>query len=431
MQNWDIKDKITRALDTVKVIDPHCHLDPAHPSARNLADIVLYHHVWIELVSSGMGQNEVTREGLPHELADPRMEPFERIRRSIPYLHNIGNTTLGLLLRWLLKDLYDFDNDISQTNVEKLYSLVSERGKDRNWEKRVFEDFCGIERCISVGSIGKPDSERILKASEVLRWVNIMDGKNTPQLKLLQMEASFGREIRRAADFRDFLIMMIGQLPISELKYLGARLLPYMTDELADEDNVDRILGKVTKGAPLNHTELGSVTYFGMVSALESLRKYDLKTIQLIVGAEVLLPHRPITHWSESFCGAVGRLACRFEDFNFNISSASDLYTQDIAVLAKHIPNISVAGYWWHTLYPFYIKKTLETRLDMIPANKIIGYFSDAYHCEWCYPKLRLVKQILGEILVERVKKGWYTLDTAKEIINTILYDTPKAIYCI
>jgi glucuronate isomerase len=431
MQSRDIKDKITGALNTVKVIDPHCHLDPAQPSARSLADIVLYHHVWIELVSSGMGQNEVTEEGLPHELADPRMEPFERVRRSIPYLNNIRNTTVGLLLRWLLKDLYGFDDDISQTNVEKLYALVNERGKDRNWEKRVFEDFCGIERCISVASDGRLDSERILKASEALRQVNIMDGKNSPRLKLLQMEASFGREIRKASDFRDFLITMIGKLPIGELKFLGAWVLPYMTDELADEDNVSRILGKAVKGDPLNHTELGSVTYFGMVSSLENLRKYDLKTIQLIVGAEVLLPHRPITHWSESFCGAAGRLACRFEDFNFNISSASDLYTQDIAVLAKHIPNISVAGYWWHTLYPFYIKKSLETRLDMIPANKIIGFFSDAYHCEWCYPKLRLVKQILGEILVERVEKGWYTLDTAIEIIHTILYDTPKTIYCI
>ena len=97
MQSGDAKDKINRALDTVKVIDPHCHLDPAQPSARNLADIVLYHHVWIELVSSGMGQNEVTVEGLPHELADPQMEPFERVRRSIPYLRNIGNTTVGLL----------------------------------------------------------------------------------------------------------------------------------------------------------------------------------------------------------------------------------------------------------------------------------------------------------------------------------------------
>ena len=97
--------------------------------------------------------------------------------------------------------------------------------------------------------------------------------------------------------------------------------------------------------------------------------------------------------------------------------------------MAKHIPNISVAGYWWHTLYPFYIRKSIETRLDIVPASKIVAFFSDAYHCEWYWPKLRLVKQIMGEVLVDRVKRGMYDLDTALAIIPTVFHDAPKEIY--
>jgi hypothetical protein len=203
----------------------------------------------------------------------------------------------------------------------------------------------------------------------------------------------------------------------------------YMTDELADDANVARIIEKAREGKSLSRVELGSVSYYGMDHCLEELRKTPIRTIQLIVGAEVLLPHRSITEWEGCFTAAVARLACKFEDFRFNLSTASDLYTQDVGILAKHIPNISVAGYWWHTFYPFYIRKSLETRLDMVPASKIIAFFSDAYHCEWCWPKLRLVKQILGEILVDRVRKGWYDLDTALSIVPTIFHDAPKAIY--
>lgn len=55
MDTHDVEAKISEALRTVKVIDPHVHLNAAKPEATTLADIVLYHHVWIELVSSGMG----------------------------------------------------------------------------------------------------------------------------------------------------------------------------------------------------------------------------------------------------------------------------------------------------------------------------------------------------------------------------------------
>ena len=61
--------------------------------------------------------------------------------------------------------------------------------------------------------------------------------------------------------------------------------------------------------------------------------------------------------------------------------------------------------------------------------NSTDGFFSDAYHLEWVYPKLKLVKQILGSILEERVDNGWYNLETATRIIRTILYDSPKKIF--
>ena len=65
----------------------------------------------------------------------------------------------------------------------------------------------------------------------------------------------------------------------------------------------------------------------------------------------------------------------------------------------------------------------------MVPLNKIVGFFSDAYHSEWCYPKLRLVKEVLGDILVERVQRGWYTPALACDIVEKLLHENPKRIY--
>ncbi|MCJ7736923.1 MAG: hypothetical protein MUQ10_06350 [Anaerolineae bacterium] len=418
---------VHEALSNVRVIDPHCHLRAEKPCADSLADIVLYHHAWIELVSSGMPQHEVTRSGLPHELADPGIPPFERVRRALKYLHNIESTTTGLYLRWILHDLYGVDA-LTEQNLESVYGKVQDKATDEQWQTGFLEEYCGIERCITVES--DSPTERVLIGNErVLQ--NLADGKRSSLKILASMEDSSGRSINTAQDYRDSLKKTLDKLPVQQLKFVNVWPTPYLSCELAAEEDITRTIRKVKNGQAPSPAEVGGFSYFGIVTVLEALKSTRIRTIQLIAGAEVLPPHRSITHWNSTFCGAVARLACSFEDFHFSISSASDVFTQDIGILAKHIPNISVLGYWWHTLYPFYIKKALETRLDMVPLNKIVGYFSDAYHAEWCYPKLKIVKQIVEEILTERIYRGWYTVDIATDVVRKLFYENPKAIYAL
>jgi hypothetical protein len=58
-----------------------------------------------------------------------------------------------------------------------------------------------------------------------------------------------------------------------------------------------------------------------------------------------------------------------------------------------------------------------------------VAFFSDAYRSEWCYPKLKLVKAIWGEVLEERVAKGWCEVDTAVDLIRAAFYENPARIY--
>ena len=423
----DVRRSVHQALAEVKTVDPHCHLRPEKPSADNLADILLYHHVWIELVSSGMPQRAVSRVGLPQEIAEPEVPALERVRRCLPYLASIEATTCGLFLRWILHDLYGLER-LTEANLEAAFRLVEERGGSREWQEGVLRERCGIEASISVERGGAPHSPTLFLGREGLP-INIVDGKRSPREVLTSMEALLGREIRSAYDYRELLQRLLRERPLDELKFVGLWPLPYLTPQSAREQEMGRILARAAAGEPLSPDEAGSFSYYAMTSVLEEMRRSKLRVVQVIVGAEVLPPHRALTHWSGEFPGAMARIANLYQDFHFNLASASDLYTQDLGILAKHFPNISVAGYWWHTLYPFYIRKSLESRLDMVPINKIIGYFSDAYHSEWCYPKLKMVKQVVEGILVERVERGWYTLDTALEVVGRLFHRNAKEIY--
>jgi glucuronate isomerase len=421
----DHRQVVQEALREVKVIDPHCHLRPERPCADNLADILLYHHVWIELVSSGMPQHEVTRKGLPQELGDPEIAPFERVRRALKYVDPIWSTTSGLYLRWILQDLYGVQ-ELNDRNLTEVYDIVQQKADDERWQDELFAERCGIERSITVES-DAPSGRILVGREHVLQ--NILDGKRSSAEMLASMERSYGRAIDDAQDYRQYVTQLAESLPSQRPVFVNVWSLPSLNEEFSAGEQVNRTLQKVKKERKLTPAEAGGFGYFGLTAMLDALEGTDLRVVQLFTGAEVLLPHRSITQWSGRYCGAIARLAGRYGDFRFNLSSASDAFTQDLAILAKHVPNVSLGAYWWHTLYPFYIKKSLECRLDAVPANKIIAFFSDAYRAEWCYPKLKMVKQILEEILLERIEKGWYTLDMAVDIISKLFYENPKAIY--
>jgi hypothetical protein len=49
----------------------------------------------------------------------------------------------------------------------------------------------------------------------------------------------------------------------------------------------------------------------------------------------------------------------------------------------------------------------------MVPANKQIGFFLDAYSVEWSFAKAALVRKILARVLAERIELGQFARDRA------------------
>jgi hypothetical protein len=416
-------------LNAAPVVDPHTHLRASKPAADNLADLVLYHHVWVELVSAGMPPTAATRAGLPHELADPGMDPLDRVNAALPYLPHVRNTTCGYLLRTLLADLYGVPaGELTKDNVDDVAARVAERAGDPSWASHVLKDRCHIQSSLTVErGQGPPWDASMGRGIE--QSLNLVSGKKPPRETLADMERSLGAELRTAEDLGRALHDLGKRYSNEAIRFVGLWLLPHLefTDPGAAE--VTRILRRADDGESLDRAGLSAFTSYSLRRFLSGLRSGPLRTIQVIVGAQVLPPHRSLTHWSPEFPGALGRIAGEFEEFRFDCSTASDLYTQDLAILAKHVPNISVGGYWWHTLYPYYIRKSIEARLDIVPANKTVAFFSDAYHAEWCYPKLKLVKRIFGDVLRERVECGLLTEQIALSLARETFFDNPIRIY--
>jgi hypothetical protein len=97
-----------------------------------------------------------------------------------------------------------------------------------------------------------------------------------------------------------------------------------------------------------------------------------------------------------------------------------------LCTLARELPNLSLAGYWWHNFFPEIIRQVIGERLEMLPVNKQVGFFSDAYCVEWTYAKAMLVRRQLAGALTSRIDQGQYSLSEALSIAEAILYQSPQ-----
>src|SRR5438093_5743756 len=66
----------------IPLIDPHSHIDPRRPTARNLDDILGYHYYTELAHSAGMDQGCLAAE----------VPPRERVRTILGYLDRLDNT---------------------------------------------------------------------------------------------------------------------------------------------------------------------------------------------------------------------------------------------------------------------------------------------------------------------------------------------------
>jgi hypothetical protein len=74
------------------------------------------------------------------------------------------------------------------------------------------------------------------------------------------------------------------------------------------------------------------------------------------------------------------------------------------------------------------MRQVMAERLDMLPVNKQIGFFSDAYCVEWVYGKTRMVEKQLARVLAEKILQGQYTRDDALAIARSILDQSPRSL---
>jgi len=415
-----INEELKQKIREIPVVDIHSHISFNSPKATSLSDILFYHYITTELIAAGMPPS-LLKDDLPEE---------EKIKNSIPYFNRIKNTTTYWSLRCILEDLYEFKEDLSVNNWESLDKEIRKRAEDRDWTEFVLRKKAKIEKtfltCIPGENTELKNKELFVPALRIDDWINPFYLKEN----ILTLEKINGKSILSLGDLALAIRGMISTFK-GKTVCLTVAFGPDIYTKLTNKQIAQSLFQKLIKKEPLTELidSLNILSSYILHIFLDIAKEFNL-VFQVMFGVRRPMPvNKELSYFDSKMFRSFYQLFDSYPEVKFDIFLASVVHSQEVNIICKKYPNVYLAGYWWYAFYPSYIRRILEERLEIVPANKISGFFSDAYIVEWSYGKLCLFKKELTRVLSEKIKEGYYSESYALEVAKLLLNQNPKEIY--
>lgn len=431
--------ELSQGLAEIPVIDVHTHLVGGHLSARGLHDILLYHMVVSDLYSAGCpsGARLTQYPSWPSQA-----EAHARIQEAVPFIPAIRNTSSYWGVRTILSDLYGWHEELNSQNWKYVDEIVRQHSQDHARSHGILHDL-GIRRTgteIARREQGQ-DDERLQYALEWGFFTRSQWGEF--DTALYELERCWGRtpespspigaggrpavdrQIHTLADVHEAIYHYVNAIPSDQILSTATHISTDIRFHDVSESEMEAALSRRASASSDERDIYASYIQEAFLSELED-RKPQI-VYQFSLGAEPL-PYETASRLSQSTIASLAEMIGRHPKLRFQCFLASRHGNQSLCTLARELPNLSLAGYWWHNFFPSVIAQIISERLDMLPANKQVGFFSDAYCVEWTYAKLVIVRKVLARVLAERVEIGQLTTSDALSIAKAILFEAPQSL---
>ncbi len=420
MNGTDCFSELRERIETIPLVDIHSHIDGEHPSARDPKEIIFYHYIVTELLSAGA----------PSEVLFSNLKFDDLMEKVAPYFKMIRNTSTYWCLIKMLREIYGFeDTEITEKNWRDIKELIVSHADEEDWYRKVLRKVRLEKGFLTFRfdeEIPRYDSEFYVGALRIEPLISRLDRED-----ITGLEKTTETSIESLRDFEDALPLLFKRF--SECVAVTASILPdeYFIEpkkEIAEEAFKKRL-----DGSELGSSEKNHLRSYAMHCMLKMAEEYRLP-FQLMLGVR-----RPIPGASPPDYAIVGfetkslitlcPLFDQFKEVKFDIILANRVQSHELAVIAKNYPNVYTSGYWWYAFYPTIIQQFIKERLQMLPRNKMNGFFSDAYVVEWTYAKACMVKLQVSKVLSEMVNDGYYSKELAVSLAEDLLLNNPKRLY--
>lgn len=434
-----LEHELFEALGEITVIDTHTHLVGGALGARGLHDVLLYHMAVSDLYAAGCPSGARLTEfpGWPS-----REEASLRIEEALPFLPLVENTSTSWAIRIILRDLYEWHEPLTAGNWRRLDDSIQERSTDRAWQRDLL-------RRMRVRKIGTEWARREQGQDDdifdyALEWAFFTRCQwgeyDTPLYELERCwekspeapspigsgkRPEVKRSIASLDDIHEALASYVAHLTKIRLLSTATHLSTDLDYRVPTDVQMAAALTRRATAGPDERNIYAAYVHEHFLSALEKHAPHI--TFQFSLGAEPL-PHETGSRIAQHTIAQLGDMISRHPGLKFQCFLSSRHANQSLCTMCRELPNFSLTGFWWHNFFPGAIRQVFEERLDMLPTNKHIGFFSDAYCLEWSYAKLVLVRRCMAEVFAQKIRMGHYDREMALRVARAILYDTPQTL---
>ncbi len=411
MKNYKIRDdlweRIRSKMDEIKIVDTHEHLGRAFPIFTiskkynmNLITFLAHSYLYGDLISSGM------------KMIPPEKMSWQQLK---PFLENVKNSIYFRYLLRALKDFYGLKEDnINDNNWKAISYLISKKTENHiQWSLEVL-DLMNIHRMILDISKGCIVNTEMINDDRLVQVVKmddfIMGGLNI-------VKKFTNNSVDKLDDYLEVLDMAFEIAKMN--KVIGVKCaIGY--NRIISFDSIEKSEAQKIFSNGIRNVSLADRKKFQdymMHIVCERSIKHDLP-IQVHTGLQAgnfndITNAKP-THLTNLFK--------KYKKARFVLFHGSYPYIQEAGVLAKYFPNVYLDACWLSHISPSSYRRGLDEWLDIVPSNKIFAWGGDHEIIEHSYASLMLAKDLITDVLVNKIISGDSSEKIAISLMEKILH---------
>lgn len=426
-QPGSARTEIYNELASLRLTDPHTHINPHAPASTTLADLLGYHYYTELAHSAGMPKSEIEGGSIGRK---------ELVERLVSRLQPLENTVQYSWLIELCRTFFGFDDDrLHANNWESLYDRSESIMSSAQWPDMVL-DQSNIEAVFLTNDFDDDlagfDTDRYIPCLRTDDLVFRLADRNVRD----RLAACTGIALDGSlTSLRASLRALFEYFVSHGARACAISLPPSFTPTSVPDGRAQTALDAVLRGSmssSANHRDALSRRVFWTITEL--CDEFQLP-FDLMIGVNRKVYAGGVYQGQDLFDSRISLIQYRelfntFANVQFPVSVLASVTNQELVSYAWIFPNVIPNGHWWYSNTPSTITHDLAARLEAVPQNKLIGYYSDAYKLEFVWPKFNMYRNVLANVLAEQYvrDRGWST-ERAIELGRTVLKSNTEEIF--